>query len=57
MTEVKVPARHARVDAWVISRDTDAEVRFLASAFEAAETPGSGRRLICNAPLHEELQQ
>lgn len=39
--EVPVPARYARVDAWVISRDTDAEVRFLTSVFGAEETPGS----------------
>ena len=44
MTErdpVHVPSRYARVNAWVISRDTDAEVRFLTSAFDAVETPGS----------------
>jgi uncharacterized glyoxalase superfamily protein PhnB len=39
--KVQVPSRYMRVNAWVISRDTDAEVRFLASAFEGAETPGS----------------
>jgi uncharacterized glyoxalase superfamily protein PhnB len=33
--------RYACVNAWVISRDTDAEVRFLAEVFEAGETPGS----------------
>jgi PhnB protein len=38
---VHVPQRYARVDPWVISRDTDAEVRFLAAAFGAVETPGS----------------
>lgn len=36
-----VPSRYARVNAWVISRDTDAQVRFLTEAFGAAETPGS----------------
>jgi uncharacterized glyoxalase superfamily protein PhnB len=44
MTEhrsVQVPSRYARVNAWVISPDTDAEVRFLASVFGAVETPGS----------------
>lgn len=41
MQEVQVPARYARVNAWVISRDTDAEVRFLTAVFGAAETPGS----------------
>lgn len=38
---VQVPPRYARVDPWVISRDTDAEIRFLAAAFGAVETPGS----------------
>ncbi len=40
-SQVRVPARYARVNAWVISHDTDREVRFLASVFGAAETPGS----------------
>jgi uncharacterized glyoxalase superfamily protein PhnB len=39
--KVQVPARYARVNPWVISRDTDAELRLLASAFGAVETPGS----------------
>jgi PhnB protein len=39
--DVRVPPRYARVNAWVISRDTDEEVRFLTSAFGAVETPGS----------------
>jgi PhnB protein len=38
---VRVPARYSRVNAWVISRDTAAELRFLASALMAVETPGS----------------
>jgi uncharacterized glyoxalase superfamily protein PhnB len=38
---VSVPPRYARVNAWVISRDTDAEVRFLTEVFDAVETPGS----------------
>ncbi len=38
---VRVPSRYARVNTWVISRDTDAEVRFLTSVFGGAETPGS----------------
>jgi PhnB protein len=36
-----VPARYSRVDPWVISQDTDAEITFLAAVFGAAETPGS----------------
>ena len=39
--QVQVPARYARVNAWVISRDTDTEVRFLTEVFGAVETPGS----------------
>lgn len=38
---VRVPARYARVNAWVISPDTDAEIRFLTAVFGAAETAGS----------------
>lgn len=39
--QVRVPQRYARVNAWVISRDTEAEVRFLTEVFGAYETPGS----------------
>lgn len=39
--KVRVPSRYARVNAWVISRDTDAEVRFLTLVFDGAEIPGS----------------
>ena len=39
--QVQVPPRYARVNAWVISRDTDAEVRWLTAVFGAVETPGS----------------
>jgi PhnB protein len=39
--QIQVPARYARVNTWVISRDTDAEVRFLTAVFGAIETPGS----------------
>jgi PhnB protein len=39
--QVRVPPRYARVNPWVISRDTDAEVRFLTSVFRAVETPNS----------------
>ncbi|WUH96973.1 VOC family protein [Spirillospora sp. NBC_00431] len=37
----RVPARYARVNAWVISPDTDAEIGFVTSVFGATETPGS----------------
>jgi uncharacterized glyoxalase superfamily protein PhnB len=38
---VRVPPRYSRVDPWVISADTDAEIHFLEAAFDACETPGS----------------
>lgn len=38
---VQVPDRYSRVDPWVISADTDAEITFLGAAFGAQETPGS----------------
>ena len=38
---VVIPERYSRVDPWVISTDTKAEIVFLQSAFDARETPGS----------------
>jgi uncharacterized glyoxalase superfamily protein PhnB len=38
---VQVPARYSRVDPWVISADTEAEIRFLQAAFAGRETAGS----------------
>jgi PhnB protein len=38
---VPVPPRYSRVDPWVISSDTEAEIAFLENAFDAQETPGS----------------
>jgi PhnB protein len=38
---VPVPPRYTRVDPWVISSDTEAEIAFLETAFDAQETPGS----------------
>jgi uncharacterized glyoxalase superfamily protein PhnB len=38
---VPVPPRYARVDPWVISSDTEAEIAFLETAFDAQETLGS----------------
>ena len=40
-SSVRVPSRYSRVDPWVISVDTDAEIRFLESVFGGRETPGS----------------
>lgn len=39
--QVQVPPRYARVNAWVISRDADAEVRWLATVFGAVEIGNS----------------
>jgi PhnB protein len=39
--QIQVPPRYARVNAWVISQDTDAELRFLTSVLGAVETSGS----------------
>lgn len=36
-----VPSRYSRVDPWIISADTDAEIAFLTRIFDATETPGS----------------
>jgi PhnB protein len=38
---VRVPSRYSRVDPWVISADTVAEIAFLEATFGARETPGS----------------
>jgi PhnB protein len=38
---VQIPDRYSRVDPWVISADTDAEIGFLQTAFDGRETPGS----------------
>jgi uncharacterized glyoxalase superfamily protein PhnB len=41
MSDGFVPERYSRVDPWLISSDTEAEIAFLVAAFAAAETPGS----------------
>ena len=41
---VDVPARYSRVDPWLISSDTDAEIAFVTTVFEGKETPGSRMR-------------
>jgi PhnB protein len=38
---VPVPPRYSRVDPWVISSSTEAEIALLATAFDAQETPSS----------------
>jgi len=37
----EIPDGYANVNAWVISRDTDAEIAFLTAVFGAQERPGS----------------
>jgi uncharacterized glyoxalase superfamily protein PhnB len=44
-----VSLRYSRVDPWVISPDTDAEIAFLTEVFDATETPGS-RMLDAEGP-------
>jgi uncharacterized glyoxalase superfamily protein PhnB len=39
--DVEIPERYSRVDPWVISSDTDAEIAFLTTVFQGRETPGS----------------
>jgi PhnB protein len=36
-----VPSNYSRIDPWVISRDTGAEIEFMRRAFGAQERPGS----------------
>lgn len=38
---MNVPPRYSRVDPWVISDNTEAEIAFLEAAIQAYETPGS----------------
>ena len=45
--EVRVPSRYARVNAWVISGDTDEEVRFPTSVFERSRLPA----FACSIPM------
>lgn len=50
------PARYADVNPWIVSADTAAEVRFLASAFGATETPGSRMLDADGAIGHTEVE-
>lgn len=54
--EVRVPSRYSRVDPWVISRDTDAEIAFLRAAFDAVETPSSRMLDPGGRVLHVEVE-
>ena len=42
-----VPPRYSRVDPWVISSDTEAEIAFLETTFDAQEH----RAHECRAPM------
>jgi PhnB protein len=53
---VPVPARYSRVDPWVISRDTAAEISFLEAVFGAVETPGSRMFDAAGRIAHVELE-
>jgi PhnB protein len=50
-----VPAGYSRIDPWVISRDTDAEIRFLSRVFGAQER---GARMVNDdgTVAHAEIQ-
>jgi PhnB protein len=54
--DVRVPPRYSRVDPWVISRDTDAEIAFLRAAFDAVETPSSRMLDPSGRVLHVEVE-
>jgi PhnB protein len=41
MAPTEIPDGYSHVNAWVISRDTDAEIAFLTEVFGAEERPGS----------------
>jgi PhnB protein len=53
---VPVPARYSRVDPWVISADSEAEISFLETAFGAVETPGSRMLDAAGRIAHVEVE-
>jgi len=53
---VPVPARYSRVDPWVISHDTAAEILFLETVFGAVETPGSRMLDTAGRIAHVEVE-
>src|SRR5215831_19259402 len=53
---VPVPARYSRVDPWVISHDTAAEILFLETVFGAVETPGSRMLDAAGRIAHVEVE-
>jgi uncharacterized glyoxalase superfamily protein PhnB len=56
MSTSEVPARYSRIDPWVISRDTDAEIEFIRRAFDGHERPGSRMLDADGAIGHVEVQ-
>ena len=53
---VPIPARYSRVDPWVISPDTAAEISFLETAFGAVETRGSRMLDAAGRIAHVEVE-
>jgi PhnB protein len=56
MSTSEVPERYSRIDPWVISRDTDAEIEFIRRAFDGQERRGSRMLDADGAIGHVEVQ-
>jgi uncharacterized glyoxalase superfamily protein PhnB len=55
-SETKVPESYGTVTPWLISRDSDALIRFLEAAFGAEEIPGSRMHNPNGSIAHVEVQ-
>jgi PhnB protein len=51
-----VPSNYSRIDPWVISRDTNAEIEFMIQAFGAQERPGSRMLNADGKIVHVEVE-
>jgi PhnB protein len=51
-----VPSNYSRIDPWVISRDTGAEIEFMTRAFGAQERPGSRMLNADGKIVHVEVE-
>jgi PhnB protein len=51
-----VPSNYSRIDPWVISRDTDAEIEFMRRAFGAQERPHSRMLNADGKIVHVEVE-
>jgi PhnB protein len=51
-----VPSNYSRIDPWVISRDTDAEIEFMRRAFGAQERPNSRMLNADGKIVHVEVE-